>query len=83
MASVIALLGTFLEDFQTWDYFPQTAKVSEVRLKIILYVNGSVRILMGLGQYCGVRCYTQGGRDTLPQDSHNAQMRNLLAENYH
>jgi hypothetical protein len=83
MASVIALLGTFLEDFQTWDYFPQTAKVSEVTLKIILYVNGSVRILVGLGHYCGVRCYTQGGRDTLPQDSHNAQMRNLLAENYH
>ena len=29
MASVIALLGTFLEDFQTWEYFPQTAEVSE------------------------------------------------------
>lgn len=29
MASVSALLETFLEDFQSWEYFPQTAKVSE------------------------------------------------------
>jgi hypothetical protein len=28
-ASVSALLETFLEDFQTWEYFPQTVKISE------------------------------------------------------
>lgn len=53
MASVNAFLETFLEDFQTWEYFPQTAKVSEFRLNIVLYVNSSVRVLMGLGQSCG------------------------------
>jgi hypothetical protein len=29
MASVSVLLETSLEDFQTWEYFLQTAKVSE------------------------------------------------------
>ena len=77
MASVSALLETLLEDFQTWEYYPLTAKVSEFLEyqnsdQIVPYVNGSVRVLMGLGQYCGVRCYTQGGRDMLCEDSHNA-----------